>query len=59
MNIDINHNSTDAPDLGADVCTEVIPPLPGGGSWRWAGGQWVSNEPVIEIPAEPAPTTEE
>jgi hypothetical protein len=38
---------------------EFIPNPPGGGSWRWEGGQWLSNEPVIATPAEPAPTTEE
>ena len=53
-------NQSDAP--------ESIPPLPGGGSWRWEGGQWVSNDPVAEevaahpviaVPDAPSPTFEE
>ncbi|MCC6071460.1 hypothetical protein ACFSQU_18125 [Massilia sp. GCM10020059] len=45
-----------APD-GA-VPTE-IPPLPGGGSWKWTDAGWVSNEPPAEAQAETQLITEE
>ena len=43
--------------MNTDTEHEFIPPLPGGGSWRWEGGQWVSNDPVVEAPASPETDT--
>ena len=43
--------------MNTDTENEFIPPLPGGGSWRWEGGQWVSNDPVVEVAADPETIT--
>lgn len=38
----------------------VIPPLPGGGSWRWNGTGWVSkNPPAVKALVQTPPATEE
>lgn len=36
--------------------TRPIPPLPGGGSWRFddSAGQWISNDPAPQPEAAPS-----
>lgn len=39
---------------------KVIPPLPGGGSWRWTETGWVlKNPPAVKALVQTPPATEE
>ena len=45
------------PALPAPATPENTP-IPGGGSWRWAGTGWIENTPDATAP-QPAPEPEE
>jgi len=41
-----------------DAAAATIPPVPGGGSWRWTGTEWISNDPPQDAAAT-QPTNQE
>lgn len=56
---EVQTSALDSSDVAAAAVEVTIPPLPGGGSWKWTGTAWESNEPPAEEQVAPLSPTEE